>query len=277
MLCNSNVRAIMKAKGRGGDKQGPLLMGDDFDAELAQVVGEGKENPDEGEAIAKALAGFNPPKDGDWKIPAPPEEEDATVVAEAREAQGYPSGRKVLYLPPFPLLCRTDGLGVGKASAGVLKDGDHGSFDLLAAAGPGQYSHAMSSPCNHFHADGDGWAKISFSLVIWGQGIVAMEQGGHGELEIGVFAAHCHPKQEGKYWQEAGISIKSAGKERYENRVLKLESYFPVKKGIDYSFGTGVTAKAWAWGNAAAGVRLWGRQTHSLITLTDKGPVSRPY
>ncbi len=267
----------MKAKGRAGDKQGPLLMGDDFDAELAQVVGEGKINPEEGAAVAKALKGFNPPKDGEWKMPEIPEVPEATVVAEAREAQGYPTGKQVLYLPPFPLLCRTDGLGVGEAKAGMLKQGDHGSFDIMIAAGSGQYCHAMSSPCNHFRAAADGWAKIEFSLIVWGQGIVSIEKGGKAELEIGIFAAHCHPKQEGKYWQEAGISIKTAGKERYENRVLELRALFPVKSGVDYSFGTGVTAKAWAWGNAAAGLRLWGRQTHALITLTDRGPVSRPY
>lgn len=266
----------MIVRGRSGEKQGPLLMGDDFEAELIEIIGKGMVNPKEGVALAKALEGFNLPRDGDWRMPDPPEAQDAMVVS-GREAKGYPCEKRVLYLPPFPSSCRTDALGTGLQRAGELDRNDHGSFNLMVSAGPGQYSYAMASPCNHYRAPTDGWLKIDFSLIIWGQGIVAVDKGGKAELEIGVFAAHCHPKEAGKYWQEPGITIKAAGRERYENRLLHHTAYFSVKQGVDYSFGTGVTAKAWAWGNAAAGVRLWGRQAHAVFMLTNKGPVKKPY
>ena len=252
-------------------------MGDDFETELAEKVGKGKVDPEVGEEIARTMVGFTGPKDGDWETPELPEQDGMTVVAEERKHKQYASAEKLLYLPPFPLLCRTDGMGLGPAKASPLTGQDNGSFDIAIAAGPWQYSFALASPCNHFRAPRDGWIKLSFKLVVWGQGLVTIKEGGKAELEIGVFGAHCHPKEEGKYWQEPGITIKTSGRERYENRELTFDSFFPVKKDTEYSFGTGVTARAFSWGLASAGLRLWGKQAYTLIEMVKRPPAKLPW
>jgi hypothetical protein len=267
----------MKARGRSGDDQGSLMMGADFEAELAGIVGKGLVNAEEGEVMAKALDGLNAPKHEEWQVPAAPDLAEALVINAANPDQRQGRGSQVLYLPPFSKACRSEALGTGLRRTEALEHGDQGSFDLMSSAGPGQYSYVMSSACNSYKAEDRGWLKIDFSLLLWGQGIVAVDKGGKAELEIGIFAALCAPAGEGKYWQEPGISIKEVGRERYENRLVHLTAHLPVQKGIEYSIGTGVTARSWAWGNSAAGVRLWGKQTHAIFSFSNKGPAETPY
>jgi len=252
-------------------------MGEDFEGELAGIVGKGLVNAEEGEAMARALDGLNPPKEEEWQKSEAPQAGEAMVIDASDKSKRQGTGSKVLYLAPFPEACHSKALGTGLQRAKVLQHGNAGSFDLMTSAGPGQYSYAVSSASNNYRAEDTGWLKIDFSLLIWGQGIVAVDKGGKAEMEIGVFTALCEPAAQGKYWQEPGISIKEVGRERYENRQVHLTAHLPVEKGVDYAIGTGVTARSWAWGNSAAGVRLWGKQTHAIFSFSNKGPAERPY
>lgn len=248
----------VKTRGRTGTKQGPLLMGDDFARELrAKTRGAtvAKTCP-----LAERLGKLRAPAKGEWtfpKVPLGPAGAQATT-------------------PPFQGGCRTVGIGTGRVKARAHR-GRRGTFDVLCAAGSGQYSYTVSSPCVTYRAKSDGWVSIEFVVLLSGRIEVDTGKDGKAGVEIGLYAAHCWPKQQGKYWQtsvlayqtDTGSSIKSVP---FSHRVV-----FPVKKGVNYTFGAGLTTQAWAKGGGSAGCRLWGRLAHVVIRSVTAPPGNLPY
>ena len=123
----------------------------------------------------------------------------------------------------------------------------------------------------------DGWVAVEFAVVLKGKAEVKVEKDGAAGIEVGLFAAHCWPKEEGKYWQVPRFSLERKGTEKFDNTLLSLRATFPVSKGVKYSFGVGLTTTAWARGDAAAGVRLWSRLAHAVIKVVEKPKGGLPY
>jgi hypothetical protein len=244
------------ARGRTGAVQGPLLMGEDFEADLKAMAG-AEATGDCTDLIAE-LKRYKRPTDNDWEMPEMPD-----------SGGGRLTGR------PFRSGCRTVGLGIAPVKAEAF-EGRRGTFDVLCSAGAGQYSYTVSSPCTTYRAEHDGWVAIEFAVVV--NGLVLAKLGdGAGAVEVGLYAAHCWPKEKGKYWQEPRHTLDESGELTLENEVLTLTSVFPVESDTKYSFGTGLTTTAWAKDGAMVGTRLWGRLAYVKITKTDMRPAELPY
>jgi len=247
-----------RTRGRTGTKQGPLLMGDDFARELRAKT--------RGAAVAKTcplaerLANSAPPRKADWTFPRAP-------LA--------PTGAQVS-TPPFTSGCRTVGLGTGPVKAKVLK-GRRGTFDVLCAAGSGRHSYTVNSPCIHYLAKSDGWVAIEFVVLVSGRIEVNTSKDGKAGVEIGLYAAHCWPKEEGKYWQKAVLAYETDTGSSIKSVPFSHKVVFPVKKGVRYAFGAGLTTQSWAKCGGSAGCRLWGRLAHVVIRRIKAPPDDLPY
>ena len=255
---NGAPRMIAKIRGRSGTKQGPLLMGDDFAREMKAKL-RGAEPATKDCPLAKRLAARRAPKADAWRFPAVP-----------KVARGQVSVR------PFPSGCRTAAIGTGPHRARVVK-GDRGTFDALSAAGTGQYTYSVNSPCITYHAKSDGWISLEFVILLSGHVEVETGENGKAGVEIGLYAAHCWPKQEGKYWQQSLFSHDTDTRSSFKSIPAPHRAVFPVKKGVKYSFGAGLTTQAWARDGAAAGCRVWGRLAHVTIRPVLKPPDALPY
>jgi hypothetical protein len=247
-----------KVRGRTGTKQGPLLMGDDFARELRGRV-RGVEAARTC-ALADRLAALRAPAAASWRFPDVPR-----------------SARAQVSTPPFRAGCRTVGIGTGPVDAKAFK-GRRGAFDVLCAAGPGQYSYTVSSPCIHYTAPSDGWVSIEFTVLLSGRIEVAPGKSGRAGVEVGLYAAHCWPKEAGKYWQASVFAYDEAMAATLKGGLpFSHRAVFPVKRGVRYSFGAGLTTQAWARDGAAAGCRLSGRLAHVVIRKVKAPPAELPY
>lgn len=249
-------------RGRTGTKQGPLLMGDDFEGELKRFCASEPTSGDDD--LVRQLQSVPAPNEGDWRLLDPPEK--------------TPSDADLLEKIVFPRGCRTVGIGTGRVRAEVFKD-NRGKFDVLCAAGSGQYSYTVSSPCIRYKATAAGWVAIDAAVAIRGQSIVRAGAGGEGDgrIEIGVYAAHCWPKEKGKYWQEARMVHAEAGRKVYDGEVMRINAAFPVEAGVEYSFGVGLTTVSAARNGSACGARLWGRLAWVHIHPIDGPPREVPF
>lgn len=225
-----------RVRERSGDKQGPLLLGDDMVADLVAFVGDAQTV----ESAVPAPDAEAPAEDA-WQLPAPPEirAEDAWV-----------------FVPPMPRGCRNAAGGTGAAA---VEAGEHrGGFDLDLRAGAGEYAWGMGSPCLTFTPERDGVVRCRMAVVVHGTVEAA------GALDdttayLGAWIAHCHPKQRGRYservgWDSAGMT----GTVRFDGYILMHEATFPVQAGVEHLFGAGLSA-ACAARRGNAGMKVWGR------------------
>lgn len=263
-----------RIRGRVGIIQGPLLMGEDFERELKEKASRPAEAGKSADAILDELSLLREPAEKNWDLSqwAPPE--GAQVIAGDQVA----SGPFISYTPPLSLGCRTTGQGTGLARTSV-DPSDRGKFDVLCVANPGCYGYTVSSPCLKYVSPGDGWVRVDFAVALIGRGRAIADQPGDAGLEVGLYAAHCWPKEQGKYWQEAPIFVDSTRRFELDGATYTMIAYFPVNKDQQYSFGTGLTTLAWAGPNSQAGLRLWGRELGATIRFLDKLPsgVRPPY
>ena len=229
---------------RSGDKQGPLLLGDDMVADLEAFVGDAAR--DAGEAASPAL---RDPDGGDWALPEPPE-------VQAQDSW--------VFVPPMPRGCRNAAEGTGGAT---VEAGEHrGRFDLNLSAGAGEYAWGMGSPCLTFTPERDGIVRCRTAVVVRGTAEVA------GALDettayLGAWIAHCHPKERGSYservgWDSAGMT----GRLRFDGYVLMHEAQFPVQGGVEHLFGAGLSA-ACAARDGGVTMALRGRLAYLVVEL----------
>ncbi|MCD6404204.1 MAG: hypothetical protein J7M19_00070 [Planctomycetes bacterium] len=254
----------MKVRGRRGIIQGPLLMGEDFEAEALALLGEDALEEPSAPPAAAGLEALRGPAEDAWTLPKAPQVEGPVTTVTHSGGEGPTASGTVLYLPPFGKNCRTVGLGTGGARAAKCES-DLGRFDVSCAAGPGGYCYTVSSPCLDYHADADGWVSVEIAVVLWGTAEAEAPEGAAVRAEVGLFAAGCWPKEKGKYWQAPLVILGSGGERTFENEVLLHQAYFPVEKDVEYSVGTGLTTLCMAPRGAAAWVRLWGRLVYALI------------
>ncbi len=233
-----------RVRERAGDKQGPLLLGDDMVADLAEFVG----GAEQAAGAAPVLATEQPSED-DWDLPEPPEvqADDAWV-----------------FMPPMPGGCRNAAEGTGGADVAA---GEHrGQFALDLSAGPGEYAWGMASPCSTFTPERDGVVRCRIAVVVRG---TAEAAGALDETSayIGAWIAHCHPKERGRYSERVGWSSDGmTGTIHFDGFVIMHEATFPVQGGVEHTFGAGMSATCAARGGGAA-MRLQGRLAYMMVEM----------
>lgn len=235
-----------RVRERSGDRQGPLLLGDDMVAELTEFVGDA-ESPGETPPFPDADAPGEDPRE----LPAPPDVQADDVW---------------VFTPPMPRGCRNAADGTGEAS---VEAGEHrGRFELDLRAGPGEYAWGVASPCLTFTPERDGVVRCRVAVVVHGTVEAA------GALDdttayMGAWIAHCHPKERGSYservaWESAGMT----GTVHFDGYVLMHEATFPVQAGIEHLFGAGLSA-ACAARDGGAGMTLAGRLAYLTVEMAD--------
>ncbi len=263
----------MQSRGRRGTIQGPLLMGEDFEAEAVALLGEGVP---EAPSAAPELRAFEEPSEDAWALPKAPQVDDPVTTVTHSGGEGPTASGTVLYLPPFGKNCRTVGLGTGETRA-TKCESDHGRYDVSCAAGPGSYGYTVSSPCLDYRGAADGWISVELAVVLWGTAKIEEAGGVEACNEIGLFVAQCWPKEKGKYWQVPLVAFRSGGDRDFENEALSHRAYFPVEKDVEYSFGAGLTTLCITPPGAAARARLWGRLAYVLIRPVAAAEENPPY
>ncbi len=233
-----------RVRERSGEKQGPLLLGDDMVADLEAFVGDAPRAA--GEAVAPTPGA---PARGGWALPEPPE-------VQAQDAW--------VFVPPMPRGCRNAAAGTGGAA---VEAGEHrGRFDLNLSARAGEYAWGVASPCMTFTPERDGIVRCRTAVVVRGTAEAA------GALDettayLGAWIAHCHPKERGSYservgWESAGMT----GRVRFDGYVLMHEAQFPVQGGVEYLFGAGLSA-ACAARDGSVAMALRGRLAYLTVEL----------
>ncbi len=225
-------------RGAGG-KQGPLLMMDAMQQSLERFVA-GAEAVGDTAAIDGWLDAAEQPEQ--WALPDPAQPD---------------SDAHWIFTPPMPRGCNNSARGSGEA---VVNAGDHrGIFDIDLRSGTGQYAYSIASPCLVFTPPRDGRVRARVAVVVDGVAAAEAQRQGTTAAWMGVWIAHCHPKERGRYslrtgWDSGGM----AGGVRFDQYVLLHEAEFPVQEGIEHLFGAGIAA-ACASKDGAVGMRLWGR------------------
>jgi hypothetical protein len=235
-----------RVRERSGDKQGPLLLGDDMVEALSDFVGDAEATGETPPAVDA-----DAPAEDAWRLPPPPDTQaDETWV----------------FVPPMPRGCRNAADGTGAAS---VEAGEHrGQFELDLRAGPGEYAWSVASPCLTFTPERDGMVRCRAAVVVHGTVETA------GALDdtaayLGAWIAHCHPKERGNYservgWDSAGMT----GTVRFDGYVLMHESTFAVQGDVEHLFGAGLSA-ACAARDGGAGMALAGRLAHLTVEMLD--------
>jgi len=235
-----------RVRERSGEKQGPLLLGDDMAAALVNFV-RGAEAG--GAPQGLSLDEVAPPSEADWALPEPPpvQDHDAWV-----------------FVPPMPRGCRNAADGTGEAS---VEAGEHrGEFALDLRAGAGEYAWGVASPCMTFTPERDGVVRCRTAVVVRGTVEAAGELDQTGAY-LGAWIAHCHPKDRGSYSERVGWSSEGMiGAVRFDGYVLMHEATFPVQAGVEHLFGAGLSA-ACAARDGKAGMKLWGRPAYLTVEM----------
>jgi len=249
---------------RTGTKQGPLLMIDDIVSECQQFLRleGGSVEPDALGWMAEEIRHARERAADLWRVPAaPPAPENGLV-----------------FKPPFGRGCCTASGGPGHALTPPGTNRGELAVELLA--GNGRYAYAVDSPCLNFRPTVDGIAECRTAVVVNGIGGVDTGLGGHALSRLGVWIAHCHPKTEGRYSEKVAWQLRDvSGAMRFENSVLTHEASMPVKAGVDYAFGTGISAACAATQGATAGLKVRGRLawfTVQFVPKADQGGAFEP-
>jgi len=220
------------AAGRG-NKQGPLLLRDRMSKSLNLFVSQGLPGGvDEATLNRLSVVQQTPPSAPSVEGVVPPPKEQGWRV----------------FLPPYVRECCRLKIGPLREEARAVREPD--SLVAGAVAYGNQYSWAMPGPCVAYECDAQGVVEWRVCMFVSAHALVERREG-KCLARLGVWAAHCHPKERGKYdertfWDAAD----AAAEESFEALEVTHSGAFDCLEHDSLKIGVGITCTAAATGNA---------------------------